>query len=102
MGDSQALCLQPAGQLKQSRQVGCRLEPARHLRATILVEHPSRYRLPVLTDQLDVCDVVTAEFSHDRQVMSPKEGVKCIPYRNFALVTGIIASRLQPVLSAEL
>jgi hypothetical protein len=56
--------------------------------------------LPLLTEQLDVCDVVTAEFSHDQKVMSPVEGVKCIPYRNFALVTGIIASRLQPVPTA--
>jgi len=94
MSASQALCLQPIGQFKQGRQVGCGLKPARHLRATILVEHPTRYRQPLLTEQLDVCDVVTAEFSHDREVMSPKEGVKCIPYGNFALVTGIVTSRL--------
>jgi hypothetical protein len=100
MSASQALCLQPVGQLKQGRQVGCGLKPARHLRATILVEHPSRYRLPLLTEQLDVRDVVTAEFSHDQEVMSPVEGVKCIPYGNLALVTGIIASRFQPVRTA--
>jgi hypothetical protein len=71
MRDSQALCSQPASQLKQGRQVRCRLESTRHLRAAILVEHPSRYRLPLPTDQLDVRDVVAAEFSHDREVMSP-------------------------------
>jgi hypothetical protein len=39
--------------------------------------------------------VATAEFSHDRKVVSPEERVIWVPNGDFARVTGIIPSRLK-------
>jgi hypothetical protein len=90
----QALRLQPVGQPEQGGQVHCGLESTGHLRAALLIEHPRRHRLPRLSSQFDVLHVGTAVFSHDRKVVNPVEGVKWIPNGDFALVTGIIPSRL--------
>jgi hypothetical protein len=97
-GELQALRLQPVGQLEQGSQVHCGLESTGHLRAALLIEHPRRHRLPLLSSEFDVLHVATPEFSYDREVADPVEGVICIPNTDFARVTGIIPSRLSPPL----
>ena len=64
----------------------------------LLIEHPRRHRLPLLSSEFDVLHVATAEFSHDRKVVNPVEGVIWIPNGDFARVTGIIPSWLSPPL----
>ena len=95
-GDLQVLRLQPVGQLEQGRQVHCGLESDGHLRTAILIEHPGRHRLLLGSRELDVLHVLTAEFSHDREVVSPVKWMIRIPNRNFAPVAGIIRGRLAP------
>ena len=64
----------------------------------LLIEHPRRHRLPLLSSEFDVLHVATAEFSHDRKAANPVEGVIWIPNGDFARVTGIIPSWLTPAL----
>ena len=66
--------------------------------AALLIEHPRRHRLPLLGSEFDVLHVATAEFSHDRKVANPVEGVIWIPNGDFARVTGIIPCWRSPAL----
>jgi hypothetical protein len=71
------------------------LQAASHLTTEIGIDHPRGNGLPDLgTAQLQILHVPTAELTHDREVMLTIERMKNIPYRNFALVTGIITGRL--------
>jgi hypothetical protein len=93
------LFVQPADEFEQRGQIGSGQQAAGHLATEIGVNHPVRNGL---TDfgavQIQILHAPAAEFAHDREVMLTIERMKRIPNRNFALVTGIIAGRLKPVL----
>ena len=85
---------QPADEFEQRWQVGRGLQAACHLATEVGVDHPRGNRLPDFgTAKVQVLHIPAAESTHDREIMLTKEGVKWVPNRNFALVTGIITCR---------
>ena len=94
--------LQPTDEFEQRGQIDGGLQTARHPVTEVGIDHPRRNGLPDFgTLEIEILHVPATEFTHNGEVMLAKKGMKRIPNRDGALVTGIMTCRLQRVRSHD-